>query len=113
MTETTALEENPVVCRAVLPGAHRHPETLPRMRRQGFDYGAGLGAMLGKPLLTGPNRWTILSRAPQGLRYYTDPKSRKNAMRDTTFPRSLNRLERTGLLYGPIAYLASRLTTPQ
>jgi O-antigen biosynthesis protein len=92
---------------------HRHPETLPRLRRQVFDYGAGLGAMLGKHLLTGPNRWTILSRAPQGLRYYTDPKSRKNAMRDTTFPRSLNRRERTGLLYGPIAYLASRLTTPQ
>jgi O-antigen biosynthesis protein len=92
---------------------HRHPETLPRLRRQVFDYGAGLGAMLGKHLLTGPNRWTILSRAPQGLRYYTNPKSRKNAMRDTTFPRSLNRLERTGLLYGPIAYLASRLTTPQ
>jgi GT2 family glycosyltransferase len=92
---------------------HRHPETLPRLRRQVFDYGAGLGAMLGKHLLTGPNRWTILSRAPQGLRYYTNPKSRKNAMRDTTFPRSLNRRERTGLLYGPIAYLASRLTTPQ
>jgi hypothetical protein len=69
--------------------------------------------MLSKHLLTGPNRWAIISRAPQGIHYYTDPKSRKNAMRDMTFPRNLNRLERTGLLYGPIAYLASRLNTPQ
>jgi GT2 family glycosyltransferase len=92
---------------------HRHPETQARLRRQVFDYGAGLGAMLSKHVLTGPNRWTILSRAPQGLRYYTNPKSRKNAMRDFTFPRSLNRRERTGLLYGPAAYLASRLNTPR
>ena len=92
---------------------HRHPDTQARLRRQVFDYGAGLGAMLSKHLLTGPNRWAIISRAPQGIHYYTDPKSRKNAMRDMTFPRNLNRLERTGLLYGPIAYLASRLNTPQ
>jgi GT2 family glycosyltransferase len=94
------------------PGAivwHRHPDTEARLRRQVFDYGAGMGAMLSKQLLTGPDRWTIVSRAPQGLRYFTDPDSRKNALRGSSFPGSLNRLERAGLLYGPVAYLASRL----
>jgi GT2 family glycosyltransferase len=88
---------------------HRHPDTDARLRRQVFDYGAGMGAMLSKQLLTGPDRWTIVSRAPQGIRYFTDPESRKNASRGPVFPGSLNRLERAGLLYGPVAYLASRL----
>jgi GT2 family glycosyltransferase len=88
---------------------HRHPDTEARLRRQVFDYGAGMGAMLSKQLLTGPDRWTIVSRAPQGIRYFTDPESRKNASRGSVFPGSLNRLERAGLLYGPVAYLASRL----
>ncbi len=92
---------------------HRHPDTQARLRQRVFDYGVGLGAMLSKQILTGPGRWAIVSRAPQGIRYYTDPESRKNAMRDSTFPRSLSRLERAGLLYGPVAYLASRFGTPR
>jgi GT2 family glycosyltransferase len=87
---------------------HRHPDTHAHLRRRAFDYGAALGAMLTKHILTGPNRWAIVSRVPQGIRYYTDPKSRKNAARGPVFPRSLTLLERAGLLYGPIAYLASR-----
>jgi GT2 family glycosyltransferase len=90
---------------------HRHPETEARLRRQVFDYGAGLGAMLSKQLVTGPNRWRILRHAPQGIRYYTDPLSRKNVARGSVFPRRLSRLERAGLLYGPAAYLASRVST--
>jgi GT2 family glycosyltransferase len=88
---------------------HRHPDTHAGLRRRAFDYGAALGAMLTKHILTGPNRWAIVSRVPQGIRYYTDPKSRKNATRGPVFPRSLTGLERAGLLYGPLAYLASRL----
>jgi hypothetical protein len=94
------------------PGAivwHRHPDTQARLRRLVFDYGAGLGAMLSKQLLTGPNRWTIVSRAPRGLRYFIDPASRKNASRGPVFPAGLSRLEQAGLLYGPVAYLSSRL----
>jgi GT2 family glycosyltransferase len=87
---------------------HRHPDTHAGVRRQVFDYGVGLGAMLSKQIVMGPNRWAIVSRSLQGIRYYTNPESRKNVLRGRTFPRSLIRLERTGLLYGPIAYLASR-----
>jgi GT2 family glycosyltransferase len=88
---------------------HRHPDTHAHLRRRAFDYGAALGAMLTKHLLVGPNRWGMISRIPQAARYYTAPESRKNATRGDTFPASLTRLERTGLLYGPLAYLASRL----
>jgi GT2 family glycosyltransferase len=87
---------------------HRHPATHAHLRRRAFDYGAALGAMLTKHLLTGPNRWGMVSRVPQAARYYTSPESRKNATRGDAFPSSLSRLERAGLLYGPLAYLASR-----
>jgi GT2 family glycosyltransferase len=87
---------------------HRHPDTYAHLRRRAFDYGAGLGAMFTKQILTGPHRWAIVSRVPSGIHYYTDPESRKNAGRGPVFPAGLTRLERVGLLYGPIAYLASR-----
>jgi Predicted glycosyltransferases len=87
---------------------HRHPDTHARLRQQVFDYGVGLGAMLSKQIVLGPNRWAIVSRVPQAIRYFTDPESRKNALRGRTFPRGLSRLERAGLLYGPVAYLESR-----
>ena len=88
---------------------HRHPDTAAHLRRRAFDYGTALGAMVSKHILSGPDRWSIFSRIPQGIRYYTDPASRKNAARGSAFPRGLARLERLGLLYGPIAYLASRI----
>jgi GT2 family glycosyltransferase len=88
---------------------HRHPNTGARLRQQVFGYGVGLGAMLSKQIMTGPDRWSIVSRTPQGVRYFRHPGSRKNAARGTTFPRSLSRLERAGMAYGPLAYMASRL----
>jgi O-antigen biosynthesis protein len=88
--------------------SHRHPDTTARLRGQVFGYGVGLGAMLFKQLLLGPQRSSILARAPQGVRYFTDPRSRKNISRGSVFPRALSRLERIGLAWGPCAYLASR-----
>jgi GT2 family glycosyltransferase len=92
------------------PGAivwHRHPDTLARLRQQVFGYGVGLGAMLSKQIVVGPDRWSIVSRISQGVRYFTHPGSRKNAARGPTFPRNLSRLERLGVACGPPAYLAS------
>lgn len=87
---------------------HRHPETESRVRRQAFDYGVGLGAMVGKQLVAGPNRRGVLALSVRGLRYYTNPDSRKNALRGSSFPRTLILLERLGLCCGPLAYLSSR-----
>jgi GT2 family glycosyltransferase len=88
---------------------HRHPDTHAQLRRRAFDYGASLGAMLTKHLLMGPGRRGMISRALPAIAYYTSPDSRKNATRGTAFPGSLTWLERAGLLYGPFAYMASRL----
>lgn len=88
---------------------HRHPDTAARLRQQVFGYGVGLGAMLTKQIIAGPDRLSIVSRTPQGIRYFTDPGSRKNAARGPTFPRNLSRLERVGVACGPLAYLASCL----
>ena len=39
---------------------HRHPDTYAAVRRQVFGYGVGLGAMLGKHVACGPNRWDVV-----------------------------------------------------
>jgi GT2 family glycosyltransferase len=88
---------------------HRHPATYAAVKRQVLGYGVGLGAMIGKHVLLGPGRWDVVSRSIQGIRYYMDPGSRKNALRGPSFPRSLVHLERIGLFLGPLAYFASRV----
>jgi GT2 family glycosyltransferase len=90
---------------------HRHPNTEDGLRRRAFDYGVALGALVGKHIVMESHRWAIIALMPKGFRYLTDPKSRKNASRDRTFPRRLVWLERVGFIYGPIAYLTSRLRT--
>jgi hypothetical protein len=90
---------------------HRHPDTAQGVRKRAFDYGVALGALIGKHVAMGPNRCSIISRIPKGLRYLTDPESRKNVSRGADFPSRLIWLERVGLLYGPIAYLISWLRT--
>jgi O-antigen biosynthesis protein len=88
---------------------HRHPDSYDRLRRQVFGYGVGLGAMLSKQIIAGPHRFALLARAPRGIAYFRDPKSRKNVSRGPSFPRGLTRLEYTGVLCGPAAYLMSHL----
>lgn len=88
---------------------HRHPDTSAGLRRRVFDYGTALGAMLTKHVLFGASRLEILRRAPLGLRYFLSPGSRKNASRGAGFPRGLSCLELAGVLYGPFAFIASRL----
>jgi GT2 family glycosyltransferase len=85
---------------------HDHPDSLD-MRRQAYGYGVGLTAMLAKQLVHGPARRQLIRAIPGGIRYVLDPNSRKNAQKPSDFPRSLELLERVGMLLGPGAYLAS------
>lgn len=89
---------------------HRHPETFAHVRRQVFDYGVALGAMLSKHFVLGPDRSRLARRAIDGIRYFVSPSARKNALRGTSFPAALIRRERLGLALGPLAYLASRVS---
>jgi GT2 family glycosyltransferase len=84
---------------------HRHPDGLKRLRRQSYRYGVGLGSLLAKQLLRGPERRQLLQAVPTGLRYLRDPGSRKNVGRPAGFPKELVWLERLGMAVGPAAYL--------
>ena len=88
---------------------HEHPSGMTRLRRQVYNYGVGLGAMLGKQLIAGPRRRRLLAAVPTGVRYLRDSKSRKNLGKPANYPRHLTWLERLGMLVGPLAYLWSAL----
>jgi GT2 family glycosyltransferase len=86
---------------------HQHPDGRDRLRSQVYRYGVGLGAMLTKQLIRGPARRELVRSVPAGLRYATDPASRKNAAKGAGYPRRLDWLERGGMLLGPAAYVLS------
>ena len=89
---------------------HEHPYGRSRLRRQVYSYGVGLGAMLTKQLVAGPERLRLVRAVPAGVRYARDPNSRKNAAKAPGFPRRLGWLERLGMLMGPVAYAVSAVT---
>jgi GT2 family glycosyltransferase len=88
---------------------HDHPDSPERLRSEAFHYGIGLTAMLTKHLLTRRSRGEMLRGALGGARHILDPGSRKNAAKRAGYPRSLDVLERAGMLLGPAAYLRSRI----
>lgn len=92
---------------------HEHGDSESDLRRHAFDYGAGLTAMLTKQLVAGEDRLGLLRRVPGGLRYALDPSSDKNAHKGADYPTALTRLERLGMLFGPLAYAGSRLRVRQ
>ena len=92
------------------PGAvlwHDHPDDMHHLRREAWTYGVGLTAMLAKHALDVRQTRAVLALLPKGLSHLNDPASRKNAGKDPSFPRALERLERAGMLVGPMAFLAS------
>lgn len=96
------------------PGAivwHQHPDGDARLRRQVYHYGVGLGAVLAKQLILGPERRALLRAVPAGIRHVRDPNSRKNAGKPPDYPRRLTWLERLRMLVGPAAYVLSARAT--
>jgi GT2 family glycosyltransferase len=88
---------------------HRHRRSMEALRRQMFRYGVGLSATVTKWLLEDRRvAGDVLRRLPAGARHVLSPGSRKNAGKTSTFPRELSRLERLGVLCGPVDYLRSR-----
>nr|WP_258308280.1 glycosyltransferase [Streptomyces sp. NWU339] len=117
------------------PGAlvwHHHRETWADLETQAFGYGAGLTAYLTAILVNRPALLTaFLARVPRGLSHARG----LTAVRDTggggdggdagvpgdrgaapgdhdarthPWPRRLSRLQRKGMLYGPVGYLRAR-----
>lgn len=101
------------------PGAliwHHHRRELAGVRTQAYGYGVGLGAYLASALAHEPAMWpALVRRLPAGLVYAFSRSSQHQADRYATWPpeydgwpEKLARLERRGLLWGPVAYAVSR-----
>lgn len=94
------------------PGAvvyHRHTDDMLSLQRQVYGYGVGLTAYLTTCLLHHPILLAeAVTRLPAAIAHVRDPQSPKNAGLPDDYPARLTRLERLGMLIGPLAYLASR-----
>jgi GT2 family glycosyltransferase len=86
---------------------HDHPDSLAGIRHHAYSYGIGVTAMLAKQLIHGPQRRHLLEMIPAGVRYVLSPSSRKNRQKSSEYPRSLDMLERLGMVVGPWTYVLS------
>ncbi|MFB7592941.1 glycosyltransferase [Streptomyces sp. NPDC056169] len=104
---------------------HHHRETWQDLRNQAYGYGAGLTAYLTATLVRRPRLLpALLARLPRGLAYAWSMTAQRGAGGDGDagtggvpgehgtqhhpWPRSLSRLERRGMFYGPIGYARAR-----
>ncbi|QMU80537.1 glycosyltransferase family 2 protein [Streptacidiphilus sp. PB12-B1b] len=99
---------------------HHHRERPEDLDNQAFGYGAGLGAYLTAAVAREPRMLpALLRRLPGGIRYAlrdtgarpdpADPSGDGGEARHAhAWPARLSRLQRRGLLYGPVGYLRSR-----
>ena len=89
---------------------HHHRRDLASLGNQAYGYGVALGAYLTSALIGHPAMiGHALRRTPAALHYAFHPASPRNARVGSSWPRDLVWTERRGLVFGPIAYGASRL----
>jgi GT2 family glycosyltransferase len=101
---------------------HHHRETWQDLRNQAYGYGAGLTAYLTAILVRRPALLpALLRKLPAGLaraRAITAHRPEEEDAPGTPgthgaqtypWPRSLSRLERRGMLYGPLGYARARI----
>ncbi|RNL71412.1 glycosyltransferase family 2 protein [Streptomyces sp. I6] len=109
---------------------HHHRETEHDLRNQAFGYGAGLTAYLTALVARRPGLLpALLARLPRGLAHARSMTAHRDVHRDVhpdvhrdavqgvpgqhgagghPWPRSLSRLERRGMLAGPLGYVRAR-----
>ncbi|MEU7073648.1 glycosyltransferase [Streptomyces narbonensis] len=99
---------------------HHHRETWQDLRNQAYGYGAGLTAYLTATLVRSPRLLPdLLARLPRGLAHARTMTAQRgeaaeggvpgeHGTQHHPWPRSLSRLERRGMLYGPIGYAKAR-----
>ncbi|MGW6922345.1 glycosyltransferase [Streptomyces sp. NPDC054950] len=100
---------------------HHHRETWRDLETQAYGYGAGLTAYLTAILVNRPGLLpAFLARLPRGLAHArtltasreaepaTDGAPGGHDARTHAWPARLSRLQRRGMLYGPVGYLRAR-----
>lgn len=105
----TILEGHTIVYEPSALVWHAHRPDYEGLKRQVYSYGTGLTAYLLKTLLADPRRIPgFAARVPRGLKFALSSGSAKNEHKEGDYPSELSRLERRGMLYGPLAYARSR-----
>ncbi|MFD5768973.1 glycosyltransferase [Streptomyces sp. NPDC127049] len=102
---------------------HHHRETWQDLRNQAYGYGAGLTAYLTATLVRRPALLpALLARVPRGLAHARTMTAERGGSQGGDgipgehgthhhpWPAALSRLERRGMLYGPVGYLKARLS---
>ncbi|NBM18309.1 glycosyltransferase family 2 protein [Streptomyces sp. GC420] len=103
---------------------HHHRETWRDLENQAYGYGAGLTAYLTAILVRRPALLpALLVRLPRGLAYArtltatseggTAGVPGEHGTRGHPWPRRLSRLQRRGMLYGPLGYAMARRALPR
>ncbi|APE21991.1 MULTISPECIES: glycosyltransferase family 2 protein [Streptomyces] len=98
---------------------HHHRDTWQDLRNQAYGYGAGLTAYLTAILVRSPRLLpALLARLPRGLAYARTMTAQRgeadggvpgeHGTHHHPWPPALSRLERRGMLYGPLGYAKSR-----
>jgi glycosyltransferase involved in cell wall biosynthesis len=88
---------------------HPHHRDYTGLCKQMYSYGMGLTAYLTKSVLDQPILlFDLIKKLPYGTFFIFSSRSPKNGHKSTSYPKELTRLERLGMLYGPLAYLRSR-----
>lgn len=91
---------------------HPHHRDYSALRKQIYSYGIGLTAYLTEIVLAHPRLVIdILPKLLYGLAFAVSPASPKNRKKSAQYPKELTTIELKGMLYGPFAYVYSRLTT--
>ncbi len=88
---------------------HHHRASHRALRRQMYDYGVGMSAVVTKLLTSGgrPAR-AVLTGLPAGVRRLVSPRSERNEKKPAGTPRDLLLAECAGYLVGPVLYARSR-----
>jgi len=105
----TILSEYQIVYEPNAIAHHLHRPDYDGLRRQVYAYGAGLVAYYLKTILAEPRFALDFARKlPTGLRWMLSPEAHINKHKQDDYPAELTRVERRGMLYGPLAYARSR-----
>lgn len=81
---------------------HEHRPTFEALRRQAFDYGAGMAASVTVMCLRHPRRLgPVIRHLPAAARLLFAANSAKNSTKSASYPAILDRRERIGYALGP------------
>lgn len=87
---------------------HHHRDTMSDLRSQCYGYGTGMAASLAK-VVASRHAWGVLRCMPKGLWLLFSPRSSRNEIFPTEWPRHLRIIEQLGYLTGPWLFVRAHV----